>query len=319
MGGQINLRSAPGQGSNFHFTARFDIDHSESTSDILAHPRSVPSSNANTLRVLLVEDNEVNQLLAQSLLAQEGHEVETVGDGAQAVQKVSAAEDPYDLILMDMQMPVMDGLEATRRIRAHERQTHQHVRIIAMTANALPEDRERCLAAGMDDYLSKPVRIEKLRAVLRWYEHGADATPPAITVPAALLPQSPTAPAPTPGATAPTSSDAYSYAAALANTDNMVVHIIGEAFRSSWSDEMQAMQQALAESDADLLRRTSHTLRGVVGNFEATPAVELCRKIEQLAMQGSTQGTAALIEQLELELSDLDLALQQYLREHPPG
>jgi signal transduction histidine kinase/DNA-binding response OmpR family regulator/HPt (histidine-containing phosphotransfer) domain-containing protein len=319
MGGKIFLRSAPGQGSNFHFTSRFDIDHSGSTSDIFADPRGgSPGEDANTLRVLLVEDNEVNQLLAQSLLRQEGHEVEIAGDGAQALQKVTYAEDPYDLILMDMQMPVMDGLEATRRIRAHERQTHQHVRIIAMTANALPEDRKRCLAAGMDDYLSKPISIEKLRTLLRLYERGASASPPTYTEPMPLLTRSAEA-MPSYESHQSTQTDAYDYGLALAQADNMVVHIIGEAFRSSWGQQMQEMQQALAQNDADLLRRVSHSLRGVVGNFEATPAVQLCREIEHLATRGETPGTAALIERLELELSDLDLALQHYLREHPPG
>jgi signal transduction histidine kinase/CheY-like chemotaxis protein len=122
------------------------------------------------LRILLAEDNVINQRLVTRLLEKQGHTVEVVNNGREALAAV--AERPFDLVLMDVQMPEMDGLEATAAIRAQERQTGQHLPIIALTANAMKGDTEVCLAAGMDDYVSKPIKIEALRAVLASIEDG---------------------------------------------------------------------------------------------------------------------------------------------------
>ena len=121
------------------------------------------------LDVLLAEDNEVNQKLAVRLLEKRGHAVTVVGNGRQAVQALNS--HTFDLVLMDVQMPEMDGYEATRAIRALEG-TRRHTWIIAMTANAMTGDREQCLAAGMDDYVSKPVRQEDLAAALERAKSG---------------------------------------------------------------------------------------------------------------------------------------------------
>jgi CheY-like chemotaxis protein len=116
------------------------------------------------LRILLAEDNVINQRLVMRLLEKQGHTVEVVSNGREALAAV--VERPFDLVLMDVQMPEMDGLEATAAIRAQEHQTGQHLPIIALTANAMKGDAEVCLAAGMDDYVSKPIRMEALRAAL---------------------------------------------------------------------------------------------------------------------------------------------------------
>jgi CheY-like chemotaxis protein len=113
------------------------------------------------LRVLLAEDNVVNQRLAVRLLEKRGHSVEVAGTGAEAIEFL-AGKGPFDLVIMDVQMPDMDGLEATRAIRDRESQGHQRIPIIGVTAHALQGDRERCLEAGMDDYLSKPFRASEL-------------------------------------------------------------------------------------------------------------------------------------------------------------
>ena len=126
-------------------------------------PRAAARAASRSLRVLLVEDNVVNQMVARLLLTKMGHVVDTVGNGEEAVAAVHAR--PYDVVLMDVQMPVMDGLEATRRIRA-ELPSERQPRILAMTASALVNDRDACTAAGMDDHLSKPVRAEELQAAL---------------------------------------------------------------------------------------------------------------------------------------------------------
>jgi CheY-like chemotaxis protein len=126
-------------------------------------PRTEPVAAPRVLRILLVEDNVVNQMVARLLLTKMGHVVDTVGNGEEALAAVHAR--PYDVVLMDVQMPVMDGLEATRRIRA-ELAPERQPRILAMTASALVNDRDACTAAGMDAHLSKPVRAEELLAAL---------------------------------------------------------------------------------------------------------------------------------------------------------
>jgi CheY-like chemotaxis protein len=114
--------------------------------------------------VLVAEDNAINQRLAQRLLERRGHKVEIVDDGAKAI--AALARDSFDLVLMDVQMPGMDGFQATAAIRAKERATGGHIPIIAMTAHAMSGDRERCLAAGMDAYVSKPLRAGDFYAVV---------------------------------------------------------------------------------------------------------------------------------------------------------
>jgi two-component system, sensor histidine kinase and response regulator len=131
-----------------------------------ARPSRVTPSQARTtgLRVLVAEDNAINQLLAVALLTREGHTVTMVGDGAAAVE--AAKRETPDVIFMDVQMPGMNGFDATAAIRAYERELGRHTRIVAMTAHAMEGDRERCLAAGMDSYISKPIRVGDLQRVL---------------------------------------------------------------------------------------------------------------------------------------------------------
>ncbi|KAA3653926.1 MAG: PAS domain-containing sensor histidine kinase [Proteobacteria bacterium] len=166
MGGSVGVRSAPGHGSTFWFTAHFGLA-AEPAPEPAAPPASadagVLARDFSHCRLLLVEDNEVNQYVALELLGDTGLQVDVAEDGQQAVNMF--ARTPYDLILMDMQMPVMDGLSATRAIRALPQ--GGAVPILAMTANAFAEDRQRCEAAGMNDYLSKPFEPEQLYAVVR--------------------------------------------------------------------------------------------------------------------------------------------------------
>lgn len=163
LGGEMELRSEPGLGSSFSFTARF-LSAREASAEAPA-PVACPRWSG---RALLVEDNPVNQLLAETLLGECGLAVETAGNGVEAVERVQA--NTYDVIFMDCQMPEMDGYEASRRIREWESAAERtRTPIVALTANALPSDRERCLAAGMDDYLSKPFLLEDIeRLVSRW-------------------------------------------------------------------------------------------------------------------------------------------------------
>jgi signal transduction histidine kinase/ActR/RegA family two-component response regulator len=169
MGGQIGVYSQPGQGSCFWFEVPLPVIQENAPEETTAQPSgsALNSHELDGVRVLLVEDNPVNQKVAIRMLQKLGCVVELAENGQQALEKLERAS--YDIVLMDMQMPIMDGLTATRLLRQREQQTGHHQVVIALTANAMQTDRELCLDAGMDDYLSKPLTLDALQVMLlRW-------------------------------------------------------------------------------------------------------------------------------------------------------
>lgn len=173
-GGEIGLESSPGQGAMFWFTWKYAQPSGEnsvstpvSTATIAADQGQGTNFMLKGAKVLLAEDEPISRILIETLLEQAGLEIDVVENGKQAVEKAAAGD--YQAILMDVQMPVMDGLEATREIRNHERQHGGHLPIVALTAHAMHGDREKCLQAGMDDYLTKPLGKAELFDVLTRY------------------------------------------------------------------------------------------------------------------------------------------------------
>jgi CheY-like chemotaxis protein len=160
MDGRLELQSEPGHGSTFRFTAHFAV--AAATFVLPSSSHVAIRTSTHRLRILLAEDNAVNQLIASRLLERMGHDVDVVADGRHAVTAVERAD--YDLVLMDCQMPHMDGYAATRAIRSLGR--GRTLPIVAMTANAMGDERQRCLDAGMDDYLAKPFSIDRLQQLL---------------------------------------------------------------------------------------------------------------------------------------------------------
>jgi CheY-like chemotaxis protein len=159
----------PGRGSTFDIAvpavpAAADVQTESAVSAGIATAARRAVAPARAARILVAEDNIVNQRVAAALLTKRGHSVTVVNNGREAIDALARGE--FDLVLMDVQMPEMDGFEATAAIRAMERDTGRHVRIVAMTAHAMSGDRDRCLAAGMDDYLSKPIDKRSLYQVV---------------------------------------------------------------------------------------------------------------------------------------------------------
>lgn len=188
MGGKLSVQSKEGVGSRFEFTVR--LSNAAESVDIVS--TTVPATQTLTgvstpkpsARVLLVEDNLINQKLARKLLEKAGYDVTVVSDGRAAVTALAETPEQFSVVLMDCQMPVMDGYEATKAIREMEGASTRHIPIIAMTANAMTGDRERCLDAGMDDYLPKPIDRKQLsELLLRYTTAHADRSSPSTLGP----------------------------------------------------------------------------------------------------------------------------------------
>jgi CheY-like chemotaxis protein len=176
MGGKIWVESAIGCGAKFNFTVIFKPCTQPTRAELKLKPVTTERSPI-ILRVLVAEDNSVNQRLISRLLEKRGHEVNVVKNGLEALRALAMKN--YDLVLMDMQMPELDGLETTARIRMKETAGGKHQPIVALTANAMSGDEERCRAAGMDGYLTKPIQSEKLDEVLEKYAIESAAQPEA--------------------------------------------------------------------------------------------------------------------------------------------
>ncbi|MCC7495480.1 MAG: response regulator [Fimbriimonadaceae bacterium] len=228
------------------------------------------------LRVLLAEDNPVNRKVATLLLERLGC---TVGHAANGHEAVAQAADGWDLVLMDCQMPDLDGFEATAAIRASEQ--GRRLPIIALTANAMAGDRERCLAAGMDDYLSKPMKSDDLARMLQQWAPGGQAAPAPPAPPARELPV----------------LDLDTLAANLGDREAAIEVV--ELFLSELSGELAAARQALAAGDHHVLAQRAHSLKGAAANVAAPALAELARQLEQAARANLPQQAAPLLDALQ--------------------
>jgi CheY-like chemotaxis protein/HPt (histidine-containing phosphotransfer) domain-containing protein len=261
-------------------------------------------------RILLVEDNEVNQMVAAELLSEAGYVCDMAIDGRKAVEAVLRV--PYGVVLMDCQMPEMDGFAAARLIRQHEANNALPSRtgrlpIVALTANAVKGDRERCLEAGMDDYLSKPLHPEKLVATIQSFLSRAVVAPP--TAPSAAAP--PDAPAPT-TALAPAGSDA----GPLPIDIQPLVYRCGgrrdfagkvlEKFRVQSTEVLESIARGLGEKNGELATRSAHSLKGMAATISAE---SLRRNAAEAEARAHAQDWDELAVQLEGLRKELDACL----------
>jgi len=242
--------------------------------------------------ILVAEDNPVNQKLAVHMLEKLGYRADVVADGREALEALSRI--PYSAVLMDCQMPELDGFEATREIRARENITGTHLPIIAMTANAMRGDRECCLEAGMDDYLPKPVKLDDLKAVLARWTGVAGPSAVEKTSP----PSSPLAPA-------------FNLEETLKRVegDRQLLGEMAILFLQDSAKLLADLQAALVHQDAKALAYAAHTLKGSVGNFSAPEVFNAAASLEKLARNGDLSQAPAMLTTLEHELTRLQSAL----------
>ena len=250
-------------------------------------------------RVLVVEDNALNQLVAEGILRALGYEVDIAANGLEAL--TVTAETTYAAALMDCHMPEMDGFEATGQIRARHGR-NQSVPIIAMTAGALREDRDRCLAAGMDDYLAKPVDVADVAAALsRWVGPRAleAATPP---LPAQAQPVTATA--------GVLDTQQLAVLRGLGPADGLgILPAVAAAFLADSRDLEAGVRSACSAGDPAALVRAAHQLRGAAANVGASAVAALAERLEMMGRAGDTSAPAALVDDLETELARAVAAL----------
>lgn len=256
-------------------------------------PISPEHALARPIEILLVEDGAVNQTVALGMLARLGHRADVAWNGLEALEALERRR--YDVVLMDVQMPELDGLDATRRIRERWRDGGPH--IVAMTANAMADDREECLAAGMDDYLAKPIRLESLAEALRAVPgvgrgSGVDGVVPAVDADA------------DPAELDPRALEDLVAMGGTALRDEVI-----EAFEAEAASLRAALEDAVRDADTGLLRRTAHTLKSNGATLGATALADLCRELEQGAGNGGLDGAASLVGRIGTELTRVERAL----------
>jgi two-component system, sensor histidine kinase and response regulator len=258
-------------------------------------PRPVMAGRA--LRVLVAEDNQVNRRVVTHLLERAGHLVVAAPDGRAAL--AALAQGRFDLCLMDVQMPEMDGLEATRTLRAHERARDlPRLPVVALTAQAMTGDRERCLAAGMDGYVSKPVDREQLFAAIAAVAPGG--APGAAGAAAARPP-------------APATSTSFDRQELLDRIDgdfSLLAELV-KLFRDGLPALQGELRAAVGARDAERIQRAAHTLKGALLNLAAHPAAALARRLDDGARRGDLGSSGELLAALELELAALITALER--------
>lgn len=238
--------------------------------------------NQHLLDILLVEDNLINQKLALTLLQKQGHHVSIASNGQEALDILE--NKAFDLVFMDMQMPVMGGLDATRHYRAREKELGRtRTPIIAMTANAMESDRDDCLEAGMDDHISKPIKQNILLDFLS--KQGAKPTAPQPAQVRII--------------------DNFDYAAAISRSDPEIIEIIASVFRKSVPRELKQLREALSSFNMNDSERIAHGLKASLLTVNADPAAHLASEIEQLCQISKSETCLALLDLLEGEVNKL--------------
>jgi CheY-like chemotaxis protein len=243
------------------------------------------AANGEARRFLLAEDNPVNQQLVVKLLQKQGHLVTVANNGREALDNLEKAGlGEFDAVLMDIQMPLMDGMEATAEIRLLEEKTGGHIPIVAMTAHAMKGDRERCLAAGMDGYVSKPISLPKLNSEIERVlsEHPAKKLEPAINL--------------------------GELRTRLDGNDELMGEL-AQLFLDDAPKQILEIRDAQTKGDVKRLENAAHALKGSASTLGANALTSCARKLEMLARERRLDGSGELCSELEKEWEPLKLEL----------
>jgi two-component system, sensor histidine kinase and response regulator len=278
MQGQLWVESTMGQGSTFHFTVPLKRQTVQA-----AAPQPSAHALPASLAILVAEDSPTNQLIARSSLSKAGHKVTLAVNGLEAVKafEASRAPDgkPFDLVLMDISMPEMDGLDATRAIREREKTMGGHLLIIAMTAFATQDYREKCAQAGMDAYVTKPVRIDELNRTLD--ELMAAAPAPAVEEISVVD---------------------LNEALEVVGGDVDILREAVDLTLQEVPEQIDGLHHALEANDAKQIEAKAHRLKGIMSNLGAMHARECGQELETLAEKGQTQNAPALAQKFINEI-----------------
>jgi CheY-like chemotaxis protein len=302
MGGALTMHSVPSEGSTFRFALDFEVAGAVlSASELTAAGPEGTAPRFRGQRVLVVEDNPFNQQVARELLERAGLQVTIASDGVQAIEALDGS-DGFDLVLMDVQMPVMDGIEATHRIRTLS--AHPSVPILAMTANASQDDRQRCLEAGMLDVIAKPIVPERLINTLgAWLDHLPVATP--------AEPMTETTAAPASIEEAPLPLRALRK---LLEDDEEAIQEVLTHFLESLTEARAGIDTAIASHDMRGLAFHAHRFKSAAGQMEATECYRLCAMLNEMAvLEGPTVHLEAevLVRQLVPVLDQLERDIER--------
>ncbi len=293
MGDQLDVQSELGKGSTFSFTLRLPrgkkpVNSDQTTSSVIILPSLLESTRIHPLNILLVEDGLMNQKIAMALLEKWGHHVTIAINGREAVDALK--QPGFDLVLMDVQMPVLDGLEATIEIRNREKTSGGHVPIVAMTARAMLGDREACLKSGMDGYVSKPIRKRELYAALQpFFVQSPVEDSPAVVV-------------------------NWEDVLRLVDNDRRLVAELIVAFRSEASKLIASIETAAQSADAKALRLSAHALKGSLRVFGVPSVSALAEHLESQGRAATFENLAPTIAALKVKLAQFDRALDTFAK-----